>query len=215
MRLISRFFAAIVLCLGALAAMPASAKNIQTAIFAGGCYWCVEADFDKIKGVVSTTSGFIGGKTRRPTYKQVTSGTTGHYEAVQIKYDADKVSFDQLVHLFFRSVDPLDAGGQFCDRGQQYSTAIFAVTPQQAMQAEAAKAAASKALGRSVVTPVFMASTFYRGPDKHQDYYKGSGLVVTRWGPLKQSTAYKRYREGCGRDARVRQVWGSAAFPGS
>lgn len=210
--------ALIALSLGLIAmtvALSAEARNIKTAIFAGGCYWCVEADFDKVKGVVSTTSGFIGGKERNPTYKDVARGKTGHREAVQIQFDADVVSYDELLRLFFRSIDPLDAGGQFCDRGFQYSTAVYAVDTMQASAAQRAKKAASAALGRSVVTEVRMADTFYKGPRGHQDYYKKSDIVVTRWGPLKKSTAYERYREGCGRDARVRAVWGGQKFPGS
>lgn len=198
-----------------LFAPAAMAKNIQTAVFAGGCFWCVEADMDKIDGVLSTSSGFTGGKVKNVTYKQVTKGGTGHYEAVRIKFDADIVSYGELVHKFFRSVDPLDAGGQFCDRGQSYATAIFAVTPQQAIDAEAAKRAASKALGKKVVTPIRMAGPFYLASDYHQDYYKQSKIVLTRFGPKSKAAAYKKYREACGRDKRVQQIWGKAKFPPS
>jgi len=185
------------------AAGTASAKNIQTAIFAGGCFWCVESDFDQIKGVTSTTSGYIGGNTNNPTYKQVTKGGTGHFEAVQIKFDADKVSYAQLLNAFWHSVDVTDAGGQFCDRGDSYRTAVFATTPQQAASAGQSKSAAESELGQKIVTPILMAGPFYKAENYHQDYHTKN--------PLK----YKFYRTRCGRDKRVKQVWGNKAFPGS
>lgn len=184
------------------AASAAQAKNIQTAIFAGGCFWCVESDFDHVKGVVKTTSGYTGGTTDNPTYKQVTKGGTGHFEAVQIQFDADVVTYEQLINSFWRSVDPVDAGGQFCDRGDSYRTAVFATTPQQAVTAEASKKAAEQVLGQKIVTPIVMAGPFYAAEKYHQDYYTKS--------PLK----YKFYRSRCGRDARVEQLWGKP-FHGS
>lgn len=186
----------------------ASAAEI---IVAGGCFWCVEADFEKVPGVGDVVSGYIGGKTANPTYKQVTRGGTGHYEAVKFSYDSGTVSARQLYDLFFRSVDPTDAGGQFCDRGESYRTAIFYTDASQKSAAEAAKAEAEKALGKKIVTPILPAKTFYLAEGYHQDYYKGSKRVVTRFGVVKQSDAYKRYRKGCGRDARVKQLWGNAA----
>lgn len=194
---------------------PALARNIQTVIVAGGCFWCVESDFDKVKGVIDTKSGYTGGTTRNPTYKKVTKGGTGHYEAVQVKYDADVVTFETLMDVFWHSVDPTDAGGQFCDRGESYRTAIFATTPQQAAIAEATKKQAQQELGKKIVTPIRMASKFYLAEDYHQDYYKSSDIVLTRFGPLTKAAAYKRYRKGCGRDKRLRQVWGDAAYSGS
>ncbi|WP_420863928.1 peptide-methionine (S)-S-oxide reductase MsrA [Algirhabdus cladophorae] len=179
-------------------------------VVAGGCFWCVEADFEKVPGVIKAESGFAGGSTKNPTYKQVTKGGTGHYEAVKITYDADKVSYDTLLSLFFRSVDPTDAGGQFCDRGESYRTAIFAKGSQKAA-AQQAKAEAQSALGRKIVTPILPSAKFYKAASNHQDYYKGSKLVVTRFGPKRQSEAYKAYRKACGRDAKVKQLWGSAA----
>ena len=161
------------------ASLPASAKNIQTVILAGGCFWCVESDFDKVEGVVSTLSGYTGGTKANPTYKQVTKGGTGHYEAVQVKYDADIVTFEQIMSAFWRSVDPTDAGGQFCDRGESYRTAVFATTPQQAAIAESTKKWAQSQLGKKVVTPIKMASKFYLAEDYHQDYYKSSSIVLT------------------------------------
>ena len=187
----------------ALSHSPATAKNIQTAIFAGGCFWCVESDFDHVQGVVKTTSGYIGGNTKNPTYKQVTKGGTGHYEAVKIEFDADVVSYAALLNAFWHSVDVTDAGGQFCDRGDSYRTAVFATTPQQAATAQSSKNGAEQELGQSIVTPIVMAGPFYIAEEYHQDYHTKS--------PLK----YKFYRSRCGRDKRVKQLWGKKAFPGS
>ncbi|MGP6088671.1 peptide-methionine (S)-S-oxide reductase MsrA [Antarctobacter jejuensis] len=197
----------------AIAALPLAAQRAQAAdiIVAGGCFWCVEADFEKVRGVSKAVSGYTGGSTASPTYKQVTRGGTGHYEAVKITFDPGKVSVRQLYDTFFRSVDPTDAGGQFCDRGESYRTAIFYTDGAQKAAAEAAKAEAEKVLGKKVVTPILPAKAFYLAEGYHQDYYKGSKRVVTRFGVVKQSEAYKRYRKGCGRDQRVKQLWGSAA----
>ena len=183
---------------------------------AGGCFWCVEADFETVPGVSEVVSGYAGGTTEDPTYKQVVSGGTGHYEAVQIHYNPAKVSREQLLHMFFRSVDPTDAGGQFCDRGQSYSTAIFVTDQAERTEAEAAKAEAQDELGQTIVTPILTAGKFYPAEDYHQDYYKGSNIIFTRAGPKKQSKAYKFYRKGCGRDQRIKQLWGATApFAGS
>ena len=201
---------------GAILAISASgvmAKNVQTAIFAGGCFWCVEADMDKIDGVISTVSGFTGGHVKNVTYKQVTKGGTGHYEAVKIEFDADKISYAELLHKFWRSIDPLDGGGQFCDRGDAYRSAVFAVTPQQGIDAAASKKAVEKALGRKVETELLVAGPFYLASKYHQDYYKQSKIVLTRFGPKSKAEAYKRYRKACGRDARVKAVWGAEKFP--
>lgn len=200
------------IALGFLAqSKTAHAADLQTLTVAGGCFWCVEADFEKVKGVKEAVSGFTGGTVSKPTYKQVTSGGTGHYEAVQITFDADVIDRRTLLDLFFRSVDPTDAGGQFCDRGESYRTAIFAGTPAEKSAAEAAKSKAAADLGQSIVTPILDASTFYPADQYHQDYYKGRTLVITRFGPKRQASAYKAYREACGRDTRVKQLWGSAA----
>ena len=192
---------------------PAAAAQTEVLTVAGGCFWCVEADFESVKGVKEAVSGFAGGRTQNPTYKQVTGGNTGHYEAVQIQFDPDVVSRKTLLDLFFRSIDPTDAGGQFCDRGESYRTAIFAGSPAQKSAAEAAKAEAQNALGAKVVTPILGDAPFYPAEDYHQDYYKSSErLAVSSVGvAVKKSVAYKRYRNGCGRDARVKQLWGSAA----
>ena len=183
----------------------------ETAILAGGCYWCVESDFDSVDGVVSTTSGFIGGKVDSPSYKQVTRGKTGHYEAVLIEYDPEIVSYRELLDLFFRSIDPTDPGGQFCDRGDAYRTAVFVNSPEERKIAREAKRVAQADLGKRVVTQIHNADTFWPGPDKHQDYYLGTRSVLTRFGLLTQAEAYKRYRKSCGRDKRVKDLWGDAA----
>lgn len=192
-------------------APKAHAAELETLTVAGGCFWCVEADFEKVKGVTKAVSGFAGGKAKNPTYKQVTSGGTGHYEAVQITFDPSVVSRSSLLDMFFRSVDPTDAGGQFCDRGDSYRTAVFAATPEAKRDAEAAKAKAAADLGQKVVTPILGAAPFYAADDYHQDYYKGDKLVITRFGPKRQASAYKAYRNACGRDQRVQELWGSAA----
>lgn len=183
----------------------------KRAFFAGGCFWCVEADFEKVKGVSEVVSGYTGGKTTNPTYKQVTKGGTGHYEAVEIRYNDSSVSYDRLLHLFFRSVDPTDAGGQFCDRGSSYRTAVFVTSAQERAAAEKAKSEAEQELGRKIVTPILNAKQFYNAEAYHQDYYKASDIVITRRGPKSKKEAYKFYRKSCKRDQKVRQLWGSAA----
>lgn len=202
---------ALVAALGLFAQSQTAQAGSETLTVAGGCFWCVESDFESVKGVKEAVSGFAGGKAANPTYKQVTSGGTGHYEAVQIVFDPAVVSRDELLAKFFRSVDPTDAGGQFCDRGASYRTAIFADGSAQKAAAVKAKANAGKDLGQKIVTPILGASTFYPANASHQDYYKGSKIVLTRFGPKKQSKAYKAYRNACGRDDRVKQLWGSAA----
>ena len=189
----------------------AHAGETRSIIVAGGCFWCVEADFERVRGVKEAVSGYTGGTTANPTYKQVTRGGTGHYEAVRINYDSGRINLPRLYDLFFRSIDPTDAGGQFCDRGQSYATAIFVSNAAEKAAAEAAKAKAQKELGQRIVTPILSAKSFYEAEDYHQDYYKGTKRVLTRFGAVTQSEAYKRYRKGCGRDARIKQLWGDAA----
>jgi len=190
---------------------PAEAAVTEVLTVAGGCFWCVESDFERVLGVKEVVSGYTGGKKKNPTYKDVTKGGSGHYEAVQIQFDPAKVSRDQLLNMFFRSVDPTDAGGQFCDRGDSYRTAVFVSNNAQNASATVAKQAAQNALGQKIVTPILQAGQFYKAEAYHQDYYKGTKRVLTRFGAVKQSDAYKRYRKGCGRDARVKQLWGKAA----
>ena len=185
-----------------LFAHAASGQQLQKAVFAGGCFWCVESDFDKVPGVVSTVSGYTGGKTADPTYRQVTAGGTGHYEAVEITYDPAKVGYEALLTAFWHSVDPTDDGGQFCDRGQSYETAVFVANEEERRLAEASKAAAQKKLDRPIVTPILPAGPFFVAEDYHQDYYKNN--------PVR----YRYYRFSCGRNSRVREVWGEHAYEG-
>ncbi len=209
---LNRTAAAIAAAAAFLAGSSASSLAASdSAIFAGGCFWCVESDFDSVDGVLSTVSGYIGGNLPNPTYKDVTRGNSGHYEAVKIEFDPEVVEFRELADKFFRSVDPTDDGGQFCDRGDSYRTAIFANDDSQRMIALAARDEAETALGMKIVTPILETARFYPAEDYHQDYYLGKNLVITRFGVIRQSEAYKRYREGCGRDARVRQLWGNQA----
>lgn len=174
------------------------APGHEVATFAGGCFWCVEADFDKVPGVVATVSGYMGGKTPNPTYKQVTAGGTGHLEVLQVTFDPQKVSYRKLVDYFWKTIDPHDADGQFCDKGESYTTAIFTHTPEQKAAALASKADVEKSgiLKQPIVTTIRDAGPFTTAEDYHQDYYQKN--------PLR----YSYYRHGCGRDARLEQIWG-------
>lgn len=194
--------------LGGLSTQQADAAKITVA---GGCFWCVESDFESVAGVTEVVSGFMGGSVKNPSYKQVVAGGTGHLESVQIDYDPSKINPKALYDLFFRSIDPTDAGGQFCDRGANYATAIFVSNNAERAAAKAAKADAEKALGQKIVTPIRDATAFYPAGAYHQDYYKQSKIVLTRFGPKSKAKAYKKYRNACGRDQRVKQLWGSAA----
>ena len=180
----------------------------EKAIVAGGCFWCVESDFEKVAGVKSVVSGYTGGKMANPTYKN----HDGHYEAVEITFDNAKISYAEVMAKFLRSIDVTDAGGQFCDRGPAYRTAIFVSDAGQKAAAVAAVADAQATLGQKVVTPVVSASTFWIAEEYHQDYYKSSEIILTRAGPKQKKNAYKFYRDSCGRDARVRQLWGDQAL---
>lgn len=188
------------------AAMAASdPPGSEVAIFAGGCFWCVEADFDKVPGVISTTSGYIGGTTPNPSYAQVSGGGTGHTEAVRIVYDPKTVKFDRLLHVFWRTVDPVTKDGQFCDYGSQYRTGIFYLNEQQKQQALASKAEIDRSgkLKRPIVTEIVAAGTFYPAEAYHQNYYKLN------------SFRYNLYRFNCGRDARLKELWGPEAGGGT
>ena len=180
-----------------LAAEPA---NLAKATFAGGCFWCMEPPFDKLPGVISTTSGYTGGKKSNPTYREVSDGETGHAEAVQIVYDPAKISYEQLLNVFWHNIDPTVMNQQFCDHGSQYRTGIFAHDEEQKKQAEASRAALvkSKPFKAGIVTEITAASMFYPAEDYHQDYY------------LKNPVKYKFYRFNCGRDARLKELWGEA-----
>jgi peptide-methionine (S)-S-oxide reductase len=186
----------------AIATTAASSQQLATAIFAGGCFWCVESDFDHVPGVVKTISGFTGGRTKNPTYKQVTYGDTGHREAVEITYDPSKVSYETLLNVFWHSVDPTDGGGQFCDRGVSYRSAIFVRSDAERRLAEATKQQVMKDLDQKVATTVEAASDFYPAEDYHQDYY------------TKNPLRYKFYRWNCNRNQRVEEVWGDKAYMG-
>ena len=166
------------------------------AYVAGGCFWCVESDFEKLQGVYEAISGYTGGDLENPTYKQVSYTETGHFEAVKIIYDPNTVDYRTLMNYHFRHIDPLDDGGQFCDRGSSYKTAIFVASEDERAIAQAAKQAASETLGEPVVTPILDLKAFWDAEDYHQDYYKKN--------PLR----YKYYRTGCRRDARVDALWG-------
>jgi peptide-methionine (S)-S-oxide reductase len=168
------------------------------ATFASGCFWCTEADFDKVPGVLSTTSGYTGGKVANPTYRQVTTGQTGHTEAVQVVYDPAVVSYEKLLDHYWRNVDPFVAHRQFCDVGSQYRPVIFFHTPEQRTAAEASKARLQKMFKQPIVVTIEAAVPFYRAEDYHQDYYK------------KNSAQYRFYRFGCGRDGRLEEIWASA-----
>jgi len=180
-------------------------------VVAGGCFWCVEADFEGLDGVKEAVSGYTGGTTENPAYKEVVQGGTGHYEAVEIEFDPTIISLDKILYIFLRSVDVTDDGGQFCDRGESYRTAIFINSKMQDEEAKAAIAEAEKELDRKIVTPIITLKKFYIAEDYHQDYYKGENIVLTRYGPRKQSSAYKLYRKSCGRDDTVKRLWGSSA----
>lgn len=168
------------------------------AIFAGGCFWCMEPPYDKLDGVVSTTSGYIGGKSRTANYKAVSKGGTQHYEALKVEYLPSKVSFERLLEVFWVNIDPLDDKGQFCDKGSQYLSAIFYLDEEQKTLAEASKQALEKSgkLNAPIVTPIIEASEFYAAEEYHQDYY------------LKNPFRYKFYRNGCRRDERLKALWG-------
>jgi len=171
-------------------------KRVAVATFAGGCFWCMEPPFDKLPGVISTTSGYIGGRTANPTYRQVVEGDTGHAEAVQVAFDASKITYEKLPEMFWRNVDPHDAGGQFCDRGDSYRTGIFVHDETQLRLAQESKQAVAAKLKKPVVTEIVLAPKFYPAEDYHQNYY------------VKNPVRYKIYRQNCGRDARLREVWG-------
>jgi peptide-methionine (S)-S-oxide reductase len=189
--------------------MAAQAKDIQKAVFAGGCFWGVESDFEHLDGVTEAVSGFAGGTTRKPTYKS----HGDHIEVVQVTYDADKVTYATLVDTLLRSIDVVDAGGQFCDRGHTYTSGIFADGAQAQIARDIiAKHDASGKLPGPIVTPVLPVAKFYKVDAYHQDYYKSDKTVLTRRGPMTKAKAYKFYRKGCGRDKRVKQLWGSQAY---
>ena len=167
-----------------------------TAIFAGGCFWCMEPPFEKLKGVKSVVSGYVGGATKNPTYEEVSAGGTGHYEAVLVTYDPRQVSYATLLDVFWRNVDPLDASGQFCDKGHQYRAAIFYRNPAERQLAEQTKQKIAQTKRWNIVTQILPATPFYLAEGYHQDY------------ATKNPVRYKFYRFNCGRDHRLEQLWG-------
>jgi peptide-methionine (S)-S-oxide reductase len=171
----------------------------QLATFAGGCFWCMEPAFDKLDGVISTTSGYTGGRTKNPTYEQVTTGKTGHIESMQVRFDPSRVSYEELVWLFWHNVDPTQVNGQFCDKGNQYRTVIFVHNQDQQQIAQSTQKLVGDELGKRIATQIVAAGRFYPAEDYHQDYYR------------KNPTKYKFYRWNCGRDARLKVVWGQKA----
>jgi len=175
--------------------------GLETATFASGCFWCTESDFDKVDGVKETISGFMGGKTKSPTYEQVSMGNTGHAESLQIKFDPKVVSYDKLLDYYWRHTDVLDGGGQFCDRGSQYRPVIFVATPEQRKAAEASKAALEKSgrFDKPIAVEIADAGPFTAAEDYHQNYHNTHAVK------------YSYYRYACGRDARIKQLWGDEA----
>ena len=176
-----------------------ASETTAVATFAGGCFWCMEPPFDRMPGVLSTTSGYIGGRVKNPTYEQVKTGLTKHYEALQVKYDPTQVTYEQLLGTFWHNVDPTQSNGQFCDKGGQYRTAIFFHNEQQKELAESSKVEVNKELRKKVYTQILEAPEFYVAEDYHQDYY------------TKNPYKYKFYRWNCGRDAQLQKVWGEKA----
>lgn len=200
--MLTRFLVVLLLWLGlglglgeAIAAPISPPDAPSTATFAGGCFWCMESPFDKLPGVQESLSGYTGGQVVNPSYKQVSSGTTGHRESVQIAYDPNQVSYEQLLDTFWHNVDPFDAGGQFCDRGEQYRAAIFYADEVQKTKAEASKRKLEVDLGQPIATDILPAAPFYSAEDYHQNFYKTN------------SAKYRFYRYMCGRDRRLEQVW--------
>jgi peptide-methionine (S)-S-oxide reductase len=178
---------------------PAPAPGLASAVFAGGCFWCMEPPYDALDGVVSTTSGFTGGHVADPSYEQVSAGGTGHVEAVEVVYDPKRVDYAKLLEVYWRNVDPLDDGGQFCDRGDSYRSAIFVGDAEQRRAAEESLRATGERLGKPVVTQIRDRVPFYPAEEYHQDYYR------------KNPIRYRFYRGRCGRDARLQELWGEPA----
>ncbi|MDE0691185.1 MAG: peptide-methionine (S)-S-oxide reductase MsrA [Gammaproteobacteria bacterium] len=174
----------------------AEAQTVRTAVFAGGCFWCMEPPYDKLDGVIATTSGYTGGHAESPTYEQVTFGDTGHLEAVEVTYDAERIDYETLLDVFWRNIDPFDDLGQFCDRGDSYRAAVFVANDSERELAEATRRAGEEKLGRVFLTRILERGRFYPAEDYHQDYYE------------KNPIRYNYYRFRCRRDDRLEQVWG-------
>ena len=173
-----------------------NSQQISTAVFAGGCFWCMEKPFDNMPGVIETTAGFSGGRVANPSYRAVSNGGTGHIEAIRVRYNPAQVSYAQLLGTYWKNVDPFDGGGQFCDRGDTYRPAIFVATAAERSAAEASKASLARDFGKPINVEIINSAPFYAAETYHQDYYK------------KNPIRYNYYRTSCGRDARLNQVWG-------
>ncbi len=178
------------------ASTPSNKRGEAVAIFAGGCFWCMEPPYDKLPGVIATTSGYISGRTRNPTYEQVSAGITGHTEAVQVRYDPSKIGYQALLDVFWRNIDPLAVDRQFCDAGSQYRSGIYPVDAAQRRLAEASKQGVAQRFKKPIATEITDATRFYPAETYHQDYY------------IKNPARYKFYRFNCGRDARLKELWG-------
>ena len=182
--------------------------HAETAIFAGGCFWCVESDMDHVKGVTATISGYAGGTTKDPKYQD----HEGYTEAVKVEFDPKLISYESLTAHFLRTIDVTDGEGQFCDRGHSYIPALFPLDEKQKIAAAQALKEAGNNFKQPIAVELSDNPSFYDAEDYHQNYYLGTGRTLTRFGYVKQSDAYEGYREGCGRDERVKQVWGKAAY---
>lgn len=183
--------------------MKSKNKKLETATFAGGCFWCMEPPFEKLDGVIEVISGYTGGSKQNPTYEEVSSGATGHYEAIRIAYDPDKLNYEKLLDVFWRQIDPTDAGGSFVDRGQQYASAVFYHDGEQKRTAEISKEKLAKSgkYDKPIATKILKFEAFYKAEDYHQDYYK------------KNPIRYKYYRRGSGRDEYIKKIWGIEEKP--
>jgi len=197
---------------GAMMMTSAQAADTAVAIFAGGCFWTVESDFDHAPGVISTTSGYIGGHVDNPTYMQVVTETTGHREAVRIEYDPAVTSYETLLDTYFHLIDPIETRGQFCDFGESYTTAIYVANEDEMKLAEAEKAQVAEELGKPVATVIAMAPTFWPAEDYHQNFWQKSDIDPNSGMPSNER--YARYRIGCGKNAQVEALWGKDAFRG-
>lgn len=196
MKRLSIVLAALMVVSSATVSAKPETEKRATAIFAMGCFWCAEADFEKVDGVVDVVSGYTGGRVRNPSYEQVSAGGTGHYEAVLVTYDPSKVKYSDLLSVFWRNVDPFDAEGQFCDKGESYRAAIFPSSVAERKAADASREYLVAHFKRDLATRIITRAPFYRAEDHHQDYYK------------KNPIRYRYYRSRCGRDDRLAEVWG-------
>jgi len=176
-----------------------TAKNTKTALFAAGCFWCIQPPFDQMAGVLKTTVGYTAGHTENPSYQEVSKGTTGHTEAIEVTYNPEVVSYEKLLEVFWQNVDPFDAGGQFCDRGSQYRAGVYFKTPAEEATAKASAASIGHQFDQPVAVEIVKATSFYPAEEYHQGYYK------------KNPVRYKYYRYGCGRDKRLKAIWGDEA----